>query len=338
MPQLNARRAAQPGTVVGGPFDPKHPLDTPNGLAPARPPTGPIRSSSSWREPCRPSRRPGAPRRRHASATPSSPCATAPGSRSTAATTSTARRTSWASPRRARSSIPRSTRSTASSSRRTRNWRTWAPTPDTWPTTARRSCWRWPSPTTGPGAGVRRLLEHRGPRQANYLEATQRFSAKDWRTVAWTDDQIGKQKGRHQDRPELREPGLRDAARSIRGRVASSGLEHVVPSTVIADGGGAVRRAWTAAYQARARCGVFLDLLEAQRHEHGVAAFGGERALSCARASGHRRVTLAGGGAVTLVRRRRRRHVRPHPPVDPPASPRCAAASGATSPPRSATI
>ena len=27
----------------------------------------------------------------------------------------------------------------------------------------------------------------------NYLEATQRFSAKDWRTVAWTDDQIDKQ-------------------------------------------------------------------------------------------------------------------------------------------------
>ena len=28
----------------------------------------------------------------------------------------------------------------------------------------------------------------------NYLEATQRFSAKNWRTVAWTDDQIDKQK------------------------------------------------------------------------------------------------------------------------------------------------
>ncbi|MBA3268628.1 MAG: hypothetical protein H0T70_10290 [Acidimicrobiia bacterium] len=41
------------------------------------------------------------------------------------------------------------------------------------------------------GGGYRLRLAHTEDRRdPNYLEATERFSAKDWRTVAWTDAQI----------------------------------------------------------------------------------------------------------------------------------------------------
>ena len=59
-------------------------------------------------------------------------------------------------------------------------------------TTARRSSWRWPSPTTGPRPRTfLDLRRHRGPRRARvHRAATQAFSDKEWRDVPFTEDEV----------------------------------------------------------------------------------------------------------------------------------------------------